>query len=83
MSYSIIPTGIKYAEATPIHKKDAKLTKKLSPILPNLSKVHERLMYNQIYLCFYTIFSKFQCGFQKGFDAQHCLLAMVENNAKP
>ena len=22
--------------------------------------------------------SKFQCGFQKGINAQHCLLAMIE-----
>ena len=35
-------------------------------------------MYNQIYPYFQTIFSKFQCGFRKGFNAQHCLLAMVE-----
>ena len=25
-----------------------------------------------------TLFSKFQCGFRKGFNAQHCLLAMIE-----
>ena len=27
---------------------------------------------------FDSMFSKFQCGFQKGFNAQHCLLTMVE-----
>ena len=41
-------------------------------ILPNLSKVYERLMYNQIYAYF------FQCGFWKGFTAEDCLLEMVE-----
>ena len=35
-------------------------------------------MYNQIYPYFHTLFSKFQCGFRKGFNAQHCLLAMIE-----
>ena len=35
-------------------------------------------MYNQIHLYFQTIFSKFQCWFREGFNAQHCLLAMVE-----
>ena len=35
-------------------------------------------MYNQIYTYFETLFSKFQCGFQKGFKTQHCLLAMIE-----
>ena len=39
-------------------------------------------MYNQIYPYFQTIFSKFQCGFRKGFNAQHCLLAMVEKRRK-
>ena len=27
---------------------------------------------------FNEIFSNFQCGFRKGFSAQHCLLAMLE-----
>ena len=72
---------MKYAEVTPIHKKDNKIDKENyhpRSILPNLSKVYERLMHNQIYPYFQTIFSKFQCGFRKGFNAQHCLLAMVE-----
>ena len=29
-----------------------------------------------------TVFLKFQCGFQKGYSAQDCLLAMVENYKK-
>ena len=35
-------------------------------------------MYNQIYSYFDTLFSKFHCGFRKGFNAKHCLLAMIE-----
>ena len=27
---------------------------------------------------FDNIFSKFQCGFRKGFGAQHCLLLMID-----
>ena len=82
LSCSTFPTAMKYAEVTPIHKKDDKTDKEnYRPIstLPNLSKMYERLMYNQIYPYFQTIFSKFQCGFRKGFNAQHCLLAMIEN----
>ena len=81
LSCSTFPTAMKYAEVTPIHKKDDKTDKenyRPISILPNLSKVYERLMYNQIYPYFQTIFSKFQCGFRKGFNTQHCLLAMVE-----
>ena len=47
-------------------------------ILPNLSKVYERCMYNQISVFFEQIFSKYQCGFRKGFSAQTCLVAMLE-----
>ena len=64
-----------------IHKKDDKTDKenyRPISILPNLSKVYERLMYNQIYPYFDTLISKFQCGFRKGFNAQYCLLAMIE-----
>ena len=79
--YRYYPTAMKYTEVTPIHKKDDKTDKenyRPISILPNLSKVYERLMYNQIYPYFETIFSKYQCGFRKGFNAQHCLLAMIE-----
>ena len=72
---------MKYAEVTPIHKKDDKTDKtnyRPISILPNLSKAYERLMYNQISPYFDSVFSKFQCGFRKGFNAQHCLLTMVE-----
>ena len=79
LSCPTFPTGMKYAEA--FHKKDDKTDKvnyRPTGILPNLSKVYERLMHNQIYSYFQTIFSKLQCGFCKGFNAQHCLLAMVQ-----
>ena len=46
--------------------------------MPNLNKVYVRLMYNQIYPYFDRLISKFQCGFWKGFNAEHCLLAMIE-----
>ena len=81
LSCSTFPTGMKYADVTPIHKKDDKTDKtnyRPISILPNLSKVYERLMYNQISPYFDSVFSKFQCGFRKGFNAQHCLLTMVE-----
>ena len=39
-------------------------------------------MYNQMYPYFDTLFSKFQCGFRKGFNVQHFLLAMIEKERK-
>ena len=35
-------------------------------------------MYSQIFPYFDSVFSRFQCGFRKGFNAQHCLLTMAE-----
>ena len=63
---------MKYADVTPIHKKDDKTDKtnyRPISILPNLSKVYERLMYKQISPYFDLVFSKFQCEFRKGFNA--------------
>ena len=51
LSCSTFPTAMKYADATPIHKKDDKTDKtnyRPISILPNLSKVYERLMYNAL-----------------------------------
>ena len=73
--------SMKYTDVIPIHKKDDKTDKenyRLIKVLSNLSKVYERLMYNQIYSYFDTLLSKFHCGFRKGFNAKHCLLAMIE-----
>ena len=57
-----------------------KLTKKnYGPvsILPTLSKVYERLIYDQLYPYFDKI-SKFQCGFCKGLSVKQCLISMTE-----
>ena len=81
MSCVTFPISKKYFDVTQIHKKDDETDKenyRPISILPNLSKVYERIMYNQIYSYFDTLFSKFQCGFQKGFNVQHCHLVMIE-----
>ena len=79
---STFPTGMKYEDSAPIHKKDDKTDKKKNyrPIstLPNLRKIYERLIHNQIFPYFDSMFSKFQCAFWKVFNVQHCLLTMVE-----
>ena len=53
---------MKYADVTPIHKKNDKNDKSTFrpiSILPNLSKVYERLMYNQSIPYFDAVFSEF------------------------
>ena len=81
ISTSKFPNDLKEADVIPVYKKKSKLSKenyRPISILPNISKVYERCLYDQISKYFETRFSKFQCGFRKGYSAQHCLLAMIE-----
>ena len=72
---------MKEADIVPVHKKKSKFSKenyRPISILPNISKVYERCLYDQISNFFEDVFSKYQCGFRKGYSAQHCLLVMIE-----
>ena len=70
-----------FADITPVYKKSSRFEKsnyRPVSILPVLSKVFEKCLYKQISSYFDDIFSKYQCGFRKGFGAQHSLIAMIE-----
>ena len=74
------PNDLKHADVVPINKKNNKCEKenyRPVSILSNLSKIYENLMYNQLYEYFDILFPS-QCGFRKGYSAQHCLLVMIE-----
>ena len=78
---SIFPASMKLANVIPVHKKDNRSEKdsyRPVNILPNLSKVFERCIYNQIAQFFYKILSKHQCGFRKGHSAQHSVIVLLE-----
>ena len=47
-------------------------------ILPSVSKIYERCIYDQINGYFQLLFSKLQCEFRKKINAQHCLLVLIE-----
>ena len=51
-------------------------------ILLNLSKIHERVLYDQLYTYFSYVFPQCECGFRKGYTAQDYLLAMTEKMKK-
>ena len=75
----------KHAVITPVHKKKEKSDKtnyRPISIVPNLSKVYEKLICNQLYDYFDKILFPSQCGFRKGYSFQHCQLAMLENFKK-
>ena len=66
---------------TPAFKNKSKTSKdnyRPISILPNISKIYERCLYKQVQAYFDNLLSKYQCGFRKGFNAQHCLVSMIE-----
>ena len=66
---------------TLIHKKGMKELKedyRSVSILPTLSKMFGRIMFVQISASFDNVFTKYQCGFPKGYSTQHCNLKMLE-----
>ena len=78
---SVFPSLLKLANITPVHKKESKNSKnnyRPVSILSNISKIYERFMFKQMSAYFENFFSKYQCGFRKGFSTQHCLVSMLE-----
>ena len=72
----------KVAEVCRLYKNDRRADKsnyRPISILSNVSKIYEKCLYSQLYDYFdNNIFSKYQCGFRKGFSTQHPLLVMIE-----
>ena len=63
---STFPEILKHADITPLYKKgkkDIKGNYRPVSILPNLSKIFEKCMFEQMSQFFENIFSKYQCGF--------------------
>ena len=81
----VLPNELKQADIRPIYKKESRNEKenyRPISILPNLSKIFERCMDDQLKGHFDKLQSKYQCGFRKGFITQHCLLAMIKKLRK-
>ena len=78
---SKFPSNLKLADLTPSYKKKSRTSKdtyRPTSILPNVSKIYERCIYNQIQQYFDNILSKYQCGSHKGCNLQHYLIKMIE-----
>ena len=81
----VFPDELKHADIKPIYNKESRNKKenyRPVSILPNLSKIFERCMYDQLKDYFDKLLSKYQCRFRKEFSTQHCLLAMIEKLRK-
>jgi hypothetical protein len=76
------PSGMKKANITPLFKKKDKLNKdnyRSVNLLPILSKIMERALYNQIYEYMTPLFHKYLSGFRKGHSCQDVLIRMTED----
>ena len=70
------PDQLKKADVSPVFKKgnhDDKINYQPVSILLSLSKIYERLIYNQIDHMTENALSIFQCGFRKKYSTQHAL----------
>ena len=76
------PKQMKQANIIPLFKKKDKLNKdnyRSVNLLPILSKIFERILFNQIYDYTETLFHKYLSGFRKGFSCQDILIRMTED----
>ena len=81
ISKSEFPNELKHADVIPAHKKKNKCDKtnyRPVSILPNISKIYEKIIYNQLHEYFNDRLFPSQCGFCKGYSSQHSLLVMTE-----
>ena len=82
---STFPEQLKYADVTPVFKKDSRTDKKnYRPIsiLPNVSEIYERCLNKPLEEHFQALLSKYQCGFRKGYNVINALLPMIEKCRK-
>ena len=85
VSKGVFPNELKQADIKSIYKKESRNEKenyRPVSILPNLSKIFERCMYDQLKDHFDKLLPKYQCRFRKEFSTQHFVLAVTEKLRK-
>ena len=78
---SNFPNSLKLADVTPAYKKDDRTSKdnyRPVSILPSISKIFEKNLFDQISSYIDKFLSPFLCGFRKGYSTQHCLALMID-----
>ena len=77
----LFPHDLNLTDVASAYKKKSKASKdnyRPVSILSNISEVYERCIYDQNQTYFNKILSKYRCRFRKGYDSQHCLIALLE-----
>ena len=78
---SSFPDSLKLANITPVHKKDEPADKENDgpvSVLPLLSKIFERLIYNQLNEYLDQYLNNLLCGFRKAHFTQHALFRHLQ-----
>ena len=78
---SIFPNALKLADVTPAHKKEERTMKgnyRPVSILPPVSKIYERNIFDQTSSYIDTYLSPYLFGFRKGYSTQYCLTVMID-----
>ena len=78
----VFPDELKLAEVIPLFKKYDPFDKsnyRPVSLLSHMSKVFERIIYNQINECIEPFLSNLPTGFRKNHNTQHSLIKMLEN----
>ena len=81
LSEGLFPDSLKRANITPVHKKNDPLDKenyRPVSILPLLSKVYERAIFNQLSEYMQKFLNKILCGFCKAHSTQHALFRLLQ-----
>ena len=73
--------SLKLSDITPVHKKfDSRDKANYRPVsvLPLLSIVFEKIIYDQLYGYLENFLSELKCGFRKEHSTQHALLRLIQ-----
>ena len=76
------PDGLKLANVAPVFKKEDPLDKsnyRPVSILPLLSEVYEKVIYNQLSDYFDSFLNNILCGFRKAHSTQHALFKLLQS----
>ena len=76
------PDSQKLANVTPIFKKGDPLNKtnyRPVSVLPLISKVIEKIIYNQVSEYMQQYLNSLLCGFREGYSTQHALLNLLQS----
>ena len=78
---NIFPDSLKFADITPVHKKDETTNKenyRPVSVLPLISKIFKRIIYDQLSEYLEKYLSSILCGFRKAHSTQHALCKLLQ-----